>query len=79
MMLDRFNMMVGGVRCMAMRSVSMVGCFFVIAILVVLGGLAMMMCSTFVVLCCGRMVFGAFVCHRVLWGWTGWHWVLARG
>jgi hypothetical protein len=68
MMFDRLNMMVGGVRSMAMRCVSMVGCFFVIATLVVLSGLAMMMCSAFVVLCCGGMVFGAFVCHEVLWG-----------
>jgi thiosulfate reductase cytochrome b subunit len=79
MMLDRLNMMVGGVRCMAMRSMSMVGCLFVIAALVVLSGLAMMMCSAFVVLCRGGMVFGAFVCHQVLPGWTRWYWVFATG
>jgi hypothetical protein len=69
MMLDRLNVMVGGVRCVAMRCVSMVGCLFVVATLVVLSSLAMMMCSVFVVLCCGGMVFRAFVCHEVLRGW----------
>jgi hypothetical protein len=31
MVLDRLNMMVRGVRCKAIRGVSMVGCLFVIA------------------------------------------------
>jgi hypothetical protein len=56
MMLDRLKIVVCGVRYMAVRSVSMVGCLFVITTLVVLSGLAMMMCRAFVVLCCGAGV-----------------------
>jgi hypothetical protein len=66
MMLGCLNMMVGGVRCVAMRCVSVMSCLFMIATLVVLSGLAMMMCSPFVVLSRSGMVFRAFVFHEVL-------------
>jgi hypothetical protein len=53
MMLYSLNMVVRGVRCMAVRSVSMVDSLFVISTLVVPSGLAVMMCRAVVVFCCG--------------------------
>jgi hypothetical protein len=63
MMLGCLDMMVGGLRCVTMRGVSMMGCLFMVAALVVLRGLAMMTRGVFVVVSRGAMMFRALVFH----------------
>ena len=61
-MLGSFAAVVGCVRRMAVGGMGVMRGFLVVAVIVVLGGLAMMMGGVLVVLRGGAMMFGAFVC-----------------
>ena len=56
--------MVGCVRCMAVGGMGVMGRFPVVAVIVMLGGFAMMMGGVLVVLRGGAMMFSAFVCRH---------------
>jgi hypothetical protein len=65
-MLGGLSVMMGGMRCMAMRRVSMVRSFFVVTALIVFGGFAMMTCCVFMMIGCGAVVFRTLMFHDKL-------------
>jgi len=56
-MFSCLSMMVGGLCGMAMGRVSVVGCLFMVAAIIVLGSFAMVTRGLFVMLCGGAMMF----------------------
>ncbi len=64
--LGRFLCVMGGMKAVAVRYVSVVGRLFVIARLVVGRGFGMVFCRVLVMFCCFFVVFCTFmVCHFV--------------
>jgi hypothetical protein len=63
-MLGGFAAVVGRVRRMAVGGMRVMRGFLVIAVVVVLGGFAMMMGGVFVVFRSGAVMFSAFVCRH---------------
>ena len=69
-MLGGFGSMVGGVKTVPMSDMSMMGSGFVVAVLVMLRGFAMVSSGLLVVVSSSLMVFGGLVVHEIPLSWS---------